>query len=104
MLLRWADTIVRLPAELSLILIKNKASLSDGGDAMVRVSFLILMSTLLLSSCAADQQQGTDSLAQDLWDCIPNPTLADVWSCASKKKSSATAPAFETKTVNQRAS
>jgi hypothetical protein len=103
MLLRWADTIVRLPAELSLILIKNKDSLSDGGDAMVRVSFLILMS-LLLSSCAVDQQQGSDSLAQDLWDCIPNPTLADVWSCASKKKGSATAPAFETKTINQRAS
>ena len=71
---------------------------------MVRVRFLILMSTLLLSSCAADQQQGSDSLAQELWDCIPAPTVADVWSCASKKKSSVAAPAFETKTVGDRAS
>jgi hypothetical protein len=71
---------------------------------MVRVSFLILVSTLFLSACATDQQQGSESLAQDLLDCIPNPTLADVWSCASKKQSSSTSPAFETKTVEQRAS
>jgi len=71
---------------------------------MVRVSFLILMSTLFLSACATDQQQGTESLAQDLVDCIPNPTLADVWSCASKKHDPVAAPAFETKTVGQRAS
>jgi len=71
---------------------------------MVRVSLLILMSTLFLSSCASDQQQGGESLAPELLDCIPNPTLADVWACVSKKKSSATAPAFETKTVDQRAS
>lgn len=70
---------------------------------MVRVSFLILVSTLFLSACATDQQQGSESLAQDLMDCIPNPTLADVWSCASKRHGSVT-PAFETKTVAQRAS
>ena len=67
---------------------------------MVRVSLLILMSTLFLSACATDQQQGSESLAPDLMDCIPNPTLADVWSCVSKKKSSAAAPAFETRTVD----
>ncbi len=71
---------------------------------MVRVSFLVLVSTLFLSACATDQQQGSESLAQDLWNCIPNPTVADVWSCAAKKQGSATAPAFETKTVGQRAS
>ncbi len=70
---------------------------------MVRVSFLILVSTVFLSACAADQQQGSEPLAGDLWDCIPNPTLVDVWSCASKKQNSA-APAFETKTVDQRTS
>ena len=68
---------------------------------MVRVSFLILMSTLFLSACATDQQQGNEILAQDLLDCIPNPTVVDVWTCASKKRST---PAFETKTVDQRAS
>ena len=71
---------------------------------MVRVSFLILMSTLFLSACATDQQQGSDSLAQDLLDCIPNPTVVDLWACAAKKRTSVTAPAFETKTVDQRAS
>jgi hypothetical protein len=70
---------------------------------MVRVSFLILVSTLFLSACATDQQQGSESLAQDLLDCVPSPTVADVWSCASKKHGSA-APAFETKTVEQRSS
>ena len=70
---------------------------------MVRVSLLILMS-LFLSSCAGDQHQGSESLAPDLLDCIPNPTVADVWACVSKKKSSATGPGFETKTVDQRAS
>ena len=69
---------------------------------MVRVSFLIFVSTLFLSACA--QQQGSDSLAQDLLDCIPNPTVVDLWSCASKKHGSVAAPAFETKTVAQRAS
>jgi hypothetical protein len=67
---------------------------------MVRVSFFILMSTLFLSACATDQQ-GNEILAQDLLDCIPNPTVVDVWTCAAKKRST---PAFETKTVDQRAS
>lgn len=71
---------------------------------MVRVSFLIVVSTLFLSACATDQQQGSESLAQDLLDCIPNPTVVDVWSCAAKKQSSGTNGAFETKTVEQRAS
>ena len=68
---------------------------------MVRVSFFILVSTLFLSACATDQQQGNEILAQDLLDCIPNPTVVDVWACAAKKRS---APAFETKIVDQRAS
>ncbi len=71
---------------------------------MVRVSFLIVVSTLCLSACASDPQQGSESLAQDLMDCIPGPTVADIFACASKKHGSATAPAFETKTVDQRAS
>lgn len=71
---------------------------------MARVSFLILVSTLFLSACVTDQQQGTEFLAQDLLNCIPNPTVADVWACASKKQNSDTAPAFETKTVDPRAS
>ena len=71
---------------------------------MVRVSFLIIVSTLFLSACATDQQQGSESLAQDLLDCIPNPTVADVWSCASKKQSYGTNRAFETKTEEQHAS
>ncbi len=71
---------------------------------MVRVSFLIVMSTLFLSACATDPQQGSESLALDLLDCIPNPTVVDLWSCASKKRSPGTAPAFETKTVEPRAS
>ncbi len=71
---------------------------------MVRVSFLILVSTLFLSACASDQQQGSEFLVQDLLDCIPNPTVADLWSCASKKHGSVAAPAFETKTVAQHAS
>ena len=71
---------------------------------MVRVSFLILVSTLFLSACATDPQQGSESFAQDLLDCIPNPTVADLWSCASKKHNSVAAPAFETKTVAQHAS
>ena len=68
---------------------------------MVRVSFFILMSTLFLSACAIDQQPGNEILAQDLLDCIPNPTVVDVWTCAAKKRGN---PAFETKTVGQRAS
>ncbi len=71
---------------------------------MVRVSFLIIVSTVFLSSCAADPQQGSNSFGQDLIDCIPNPTLVDVWSCASKTRSSVIAPAFETRTVVQPAS
>jgi hypothetical protein len=68
---------------------------------MVRVSFFVLMSTLFLSACATDPQQGSETLAQDLLDCIPSPTVADVWACAAKRQSS---PAFETKTVDQRSS
>lgn len=98
---RCADTIGSLPACLSLILIKIEIRDAHGGDAMVRVSFFILMSTLFLSACATDQQQGNEILAQDLLDCIPNPTVVDVWTCAAKKRST---PAFETKTVDQRAS
>ena len=99
MLRRCADTIGPLPACLSLILIKIKIRDAHGGDAMVRVSFFILVSTLFLSACAT--QQGNEILAQDLLDCIPNPTVVDVWACAAKKRST---PAFETKTVDQRAS
>jgi len=68
---------------------------------MVRVSFFIVMSTLFLSACAIDQQQGSDSLAQELLDCIPNPTVVDVWACAAKKRSAGAAPAFETRTVSR---
>ena len=96
-----ADAIGPLPECLSLILIQIKIRGPHGGDAMVRVSFFILMSTLFLSACATDQQQGNEILAQDLLDCIPNPTVVDVWTCAAKKRST---PAFETKTVDQRAS
>ena len=70
---------------------------------MVRVSFLILMSTLFLSACVPDQQRN-DFLAQDLLDCIPNPTVLDLWACAAKKHSSAAAPAFETRTADRGAS
>ena len=101
MLRRRADAIGPLPECLSLILIQIKICGPHGGDAMVRVSFFILMSTLFLSACATDQQQGNEILAQDLLDCIPNPTVVDVWTCAAKKRST---PAFETKTVDQRAS
>ena len=69
---------------------------------MVRVRFLILVSTLFLSACATDQQ-GSDSLAQDLLDCIPNPTVVDLWACAAKKHGSPAAPAFETRTVERSA-
>ena len=51
---------------------------------MVRVSFFIVMSTVLLCGCAAEQQ-GRHSLAKDLIDCVPKPTVADLWACASKK-------------------
>ena len=101
MLRRRADAIGPLPECLSLILIQIEIRGPHGGDAMVRVSFFILMSTLFLSACATDQQQGNEILAQDLLDCIPNPTVVDVWTCAAKKRST---PAFETKTVDQRAS
>ena len=69
---------------------------------MVRVSILIIVSALCLSACAADQQQeGHASLAKDLLDCIPNPSVADLWSCASKKQSTVSQPDFETKTVDR---
>ena len=69
---------------------------------MVRVSILIIVSTLCLSACAADQQQqGRESLAKDIWDCIPNPSVVDVWSCASKKQSTVSQPDFETKTEDR---
>jgi hypothetical protein len=101
MVRRRDDTIGRLPACLSLILITIKIRDAHGGDAMVRVSFFIIMSTLFLSACATDQQLGNEILAQDLLDCIPNPTVVDVWACAAKKHST---PVFETKTVDQRPS
>ncbi len=63
-----------------------------GGCAMVRVRVLIAVSTIFLASCATEQPGG-ESLAQDLLDCVPKPTLADIWSCAHNKPSSATTPA-----------
>lgn len=70
---------------------------------MVRVSFFILMSTSLLFGCAAEQQ-GSDSLARDVLDCVPQPTVADLWACASKKQNSATAPAPDAKETSKNAS
>lgn len=67
---------------------------------MVRVVFLILVSALFLSACASDPQQGSESLTQDLLDCIPNPTVVDLWACASRKQNPAAQPVFETKTVD----
>lgn len=71
---------------------------------MVRVSVLIVVSTLFLSACAVDPQQESDSLAADLLDCIPKPTVVDLWACASKKQTSSETPVFETKTVDRTAS
>lgn len=63
---------------------------------MVRVSFFVLMSASLLCGCAAEQQGG-DLLARDILDCVPQPTVAGIWACASKKQESATAPAPDAK-------
>jgi hypothetical protein len=61
------------------------------------------MSTVLLCGCAAEQQ-ASDSLARDLIDCVPKPTVADLWACASKKQDSATAPAPDSKETAKTAS
>ncbi len=98
------DTIAQLLAQLPLILIKVKIRYLHGGLAMVRVSFLIVLSTIFLSACASDPQQGSESFPHEVMDCIPNPTLVDVLSCASKTRGSGTMPAFETKILDERAS
>ena len=59
---------------------------------MVRVSFFVMVAMSFLCGCAAEPQ-GSDSLARDIIDCVPRPTVADLWACASKKQDSATAPA-----------
>jgi len=63
---------------------------------MVRVSFFVVMSTLFLASCATEQQ-GNETLAEDLLDCMPKATLSDVLTCASQKQNAATAPAPQAK-------
>ena len=61
---------------------------------MVRVSFFILLSTLFLSACATEQQPN-DTLASDIIGCMPKPTVADIWACASGKRNTATDPAAD---------
>jgi len=71
---------------------------------MVRVSFFIVMSTVLLASCATEQPTA-ELPAQDLLDCVPKPTLIEVLSCASAKQGAAAAAhAPETKAAGQGAS
>ena len=72
---------------------------------MVRVSFFILLSTLFLSACAVDQP--SDTLASDIIGCMPKPTVADIWACASGKRNGATdataeEPAADTKEASQK--
>jgi hypothetical protein len=70
---------------------------------MVRVFFLVLAPAMLLSACAGEQQ-ASGSLAKEIVDCVPNPTLADVWSCATKKHNPDATPAAETRGAGQKTS
>jgi hypothetical protein len=69
---------------------------------MVRVRLFILVPMLVLTACASDPQ-GRESVTKNIWDCMPQNTVADIWSCA-QKQTPGTQPAASTSASAQKPS
>ncbi len=65
---------------------------------MGRALGVVALLTIALSACASDPHSGP---GRSLVDCVPRPTLKDVWTCTSGEAETAAAPASEPKPENR---